>query len=46
VSDLRISSDLQFQARPFHERLGYEVVADIPDYSRGHDHHVLKKTLE
>jgi GNAT superfamily N-acetyltransferase len=35
-----------FQARPFYEKAGYEVVADIPDYPRGHDHHVLKKALE
>jgi RimJ/RimL family protein N-acetyltransferase len=34
-----------FQARPFYERSGYEVVADIPDYPRGHSYHVLKKTL-
>ena len=35
-----------FQARPFYEKAGYEVVADIPDYPRRHDHHVLKKALE
>jgi GNAT superfamily N-acetyltransferase len=34
-----------FQARPFYERLGYEVVADIPDYPEGHRYHVLKKQL-
>jgi GNAT superfamily N-acetyltransferase len=34
-----------FQAKPFYERFGYEVVADIPDYPKGHSHHVLKKTL-
>src|ERR671916_3544362 len=32
-----------FQARPFYEKFGYEVVADIPDYPKGHSHHVLKK---
>ena len=35
-----------FQAKPFYEKLGYEVVADIPDYPKGHAFHVLKKTLE
>lgn len=34
-----------FQARPFYEKFGYEVIADIPNYPRGHSHHVLKKTL-
>ena len=35
-----------FQARPFYEKLGYEVIANIPDYPEGHRFHVLKKTLE
>jgi GNAT superfamily N-acetyltransferase len=34
-----------FQAKPFYEQFGYEVVAEIPDYPKGHSHHVLKKTL-
>jgi GNAT superfamily N-acetyltransferase len=34
-----------FQARPFYEKSGYEVVADIQDYPKGHSHHVLKKNL-
>jgi len=34
-----------FQARPFYEKLGYEVVAEIAEYPRGHRHYVLKKTL-
>lgn len=34
-----------FQARPFYEKFGYEVIADIPNYPRGHSYHVLKKTL-
>jgi RimJ/RimL family protein N-acetyltransferase len=34
-----------FQAKPFYEKCGYEVVADIPDYPRGHTYHVLKKSL-
>ena len=35
-----------FQARPFYEKFGYEVVANIPDYPRGHSFNVLKKALE
>jgi GNAT superfamily N-acetyltransferase len=35
-----------FQARPFYEKFGYEIVADIPDYPEGHSYHVLKKALE
>ena len=34
-----------FQAKPFYEKFGYEVVADIPDYPKGHSYHVLKKNL-
>lgn len=34
-----------FQAKPFYERLGYEVIADVPDYPVGHTYHVLKKRL-
>ena len=34
-----------FQARPFYERLGYEVIADVPDYPVGHTYHVLRKML-
>jgi GNAT superfamily N-acetyltransferase len=34
-----------FQARPFYEKFGFEVVANIPDYPKGHSYYVLKKTL-
>ena len=34
-----------FQARPFYQEFGYEVVAEIPEYPRGHSRYVLKKTL-
>jgi len=34
-----------FQAKPFYKKFGYEVVADIPDYPKGHSYHVLKKKL-
>ncbi|MDQ3943427.1 MAG: GNAT family N-acetyltransferase [Actinomycetota bacterium] len=34
-----------FQAKPFYEKFGYEVVADIPGYPNGHSNHVLKKML-
>jgi RimJ/RimL family protein N-acetyltransferase len=35
-----------FQARPFYEKFGYEVVAEIPEYPRGHSLYVLIKALE
>ena len=35
-----------FQARPFYEKFGYEVVANIADYPKGHSYYVLKKALE
>lgn len=38
-------STFSFQARPFYERLRYEVVADVPDYPVGYTYHVLKKML-
>jgi GNAT superfamily N-acetyltransferase len=34
-----------FQAKPFYEKFGYEVVADIPGYPNGHSNHVLKEML-
>jgi GNAT superfamily N-acetyltransferase len=39
-------STFSFQARPFYERFGYEVIADVPDYPTGHTYHVLKKALQ
>ena len=39
-------STFSFQARPFSERFGYEVIADVPDYPAGHTYHVLKKSLQ
>lgn len=34
-----------FQARPFYERLGYTVIAELPDYPPGHSHYLLTKSL-
>ncbi len=34
-----------FQARPFYEKRGYEVVATIDDYPKGHKKFYLKKML-
>jgi GNAT superfamily N-acetyltransferase len=34
-----------FQAPGFYEKFGYEAVADIPNYPKGHAYHVLRKTL-
>nr|MDQ3361671.1 GNAT family N-acetyltransferase [Actinomycetota bacterium] len=33
-------STFSFQARPFYERFGYEVIADVPDYPAGYTYHV------
>ncbi len=38
-------TSFSFQAPTFYEKFGYEVVAEIPDYPKGHSHHVLKKML-
>jgi GNAT superfamily N-acetyltransferase len=34
-----------FQARPFYEKLGYEVFSTLDDYPLGHRRFFLKKTL-
>ena len=34
-----------FQARPFYERLGYQVIATLDDYPAGEQHFILKKQL-
>ncbi|MEM7245583.1 MAG: GNAT family N-acetyltransferase [Acidobacteriota bacterium] len=34
-----------WQARPFYEKLGYEVVATLPNYPKGHAMHLLRKLL-
>jgi GNAT superfamily N-acetyltransferase len=35
-----------FQAPGFYEKFGYEAVANIPDYPKGHSYYVLKKSLD
>ncbi|MCE5250003.1 GNAT family N-acetyltransferase [bacterium] len=35
-----------FQARPFYERLGYEVFGMLEDYPNGHKRYFMKKTLK
>src|SRR5581483_11935644 len=34
-----------FQARPFYERLGYEVFGTLDDYPPGHKKYFMRKTL-
>jgi GNAT superfamily N-acetyltransferase len=34
-----------FQARPFYEKLGYSVIASLPDYPPGHSYYILRKFL-
>jgi GNAT superfamily N-acetyltransferase len=38
-------TSFSFQAPTFYEKFGYEVVADIPDYPKGHSYQILKKAL-
>jgi GNAT superfamily N-acetyltransferase len=35
-----------FQARPFYERYGYQVIATMDDFPLGHAHYHLRKSLE
>lgn len=34
-----------WQARPFYEKQGYEVFAEIPDYPPGHQRYLVRKLL-
>lgn len=38
-------STFSFQARPFYERFGYEVVGELSDYPPGHTYCFMRKTL-
>ena len=38
-------STYSFQARPFYEKLGYEIIGEIPDHPAGHSLFFLKKAL-
>lgn len=34
-----------FQARPFYQHFGYQVIAELPDYPPGHSQYFLTKAL-
>jgi GNAT superfamily N-acetyltransferase len=34
-----------FQARPFYERFGYQIIGELPDYPPGHTWYFLRKAL-
>lgn len=36
---------LSFQARPFYEKLGYQLFGELPDYPKGHTTYCLVKEL-
>lgn len=38
-------STYDFQARPFYEKLGYQVFGILPDNPKGHDRFFMRKTL-
>jgi N-acylglucosamine-6-phosphate 2-epimerase len=38
-------SSFSFQARLLYEKLGYKVIAELPDYPPGHSHFLLRKSL-
>ncbi|MCC5013986.1 MULTISPECIES: GNAT family N-acetyltransferase [unclassified Legionella] len=40
-----ITDTLGFQAQPFYEKLGYQVIAEVPDYIQGHARIYLEKSL-
>lgn len=43
--DRALLETTSFQARPFYEKLGYEVFGTLPDHPKGHDCYFLTKKL-
>jgi hypothetical protein len=40
-----VVTTFSFQARPFYERHGYDVVGTVPEYPKGHELYLLTKTF-
>ncbi|MBT3314263.1 MAG: GNAT family N-acetyltransferase [Anaerolineae bacterium] len=43
--ELALLDTTSWQAKPFYEKLGYEVIATLPDHPKGHALHFLTKKL-
>jgi len=43
--ELALLETTSWQAKPFYEKLGYELVATLPQYPKGHACHIMSKKL-
>ena len=43
--DVRIDNDVEYQARPFYEKLGYELFGTLDGYPPGYRQFYLRKSL-
>jgi len=43
--ELALTETGSWQSKPFYEKLGYELMATVPDYPKGHACHFLSKRL-
>ena len=43
--ELALTETGSWQSKPFYEKLGYQLIATVPDYPKGHACHFLSKKL-